>query len=87
MSPGSKIRLIACKARLSIFSGCKSPVLRILCGSCKFSLLSKIDRYKIVLNGRVQVINLKFVTNSEISVNDKIWQNFLIGKISLLFDI
>ena len=53
----SKIRLItACKARLSVFAGSRSPVLRNLWGDCKFSLLSHLDMTLQLLHARSWII-------------------------------
>ena len=70
---GSKIRLIiACKARFLLFSGSKSPLLRILWGNCNFSLLLHLDMTLQLFYVKVESIS-QHLLFCVISVNLKAW--------------
>ena len=75
---GSKIRLIiACKAKFLLFSGSKSPLLRILWGNCNFSLLSHLDTTLQLFYVKVESIS-QHLLFCDISVNLKAWFSIIL---------
>ena len=75
---GSKIRLIiACKARFLLFSGSKSPLLRILWGNCNFSLLLHLDMTLQLFYVKVESIS-QHLLFCVISVNLKGWFSIIL---------